>query len=167
MPISPSINREHVLQAMRYLSDHGWPIDAASTKFDVVTPDGRLLPPKLVLSLAAQNATEKPLSRRDFSGGDQTNERLSGLGFEIRPKAYASRLIAHISELSPGTKLNNDQLRSLFKVGVSGGMRWSTQTEGLVLIADHPKVCMTIVGLGARSMHRHGQNRPPDANWAK
>jgi 5-methylcytosine-specific restriction protein A len=44
-----------------------------------------------------------------------------------------------ISDLCPGRKLENAELTSLFKVGISGGMRWSTQTKNLVLIADHTK----------------------------
>ena len=124
---------------MRRLTETGVPENAASTRFDVVAPDGSLLPPKVVISLAAQLAIGQPLSRRDFSGGDQTNDRLQQLGFEIRLKPGTTLPAITESDLTPGKKLSNDELSYLFKVGNSGGMRWSSSKQCLVLIADHTK----------------------------
>jgi hypothetical protein len=89
MAIPDGINRDHVLQAMAQLGPGSaiWPRGSRSTVHDVINPrDGMRFPPKLVVSKAAEIATGRPLSRRDFSGGPETNDRLMALGFKILPK---------------------------------------------------------------------------------
>lgn len=139
MGIPAFINREHVEEAIRRLIAGGTPPNSQSTKYDVVAPDGTLLPPKVVLSLATEIASGRPLSRGDFSGGDQTNSRLVGLGFEIRLKPHVTISTKRLEDLSPGDILTNDELVQLLKVGNAGGMRWSNARNLLVLIADHTK----------------------------
>jgi 5-methylcytosine-specific restriction protein A len=90
MPLPRELNRDHVLSAMRSIRERGVPTTARSTKFDVIDPEtGIRYPPKLVLSLAVEAATGQTLSRRDFSGGEQTNKPLRDLGFEIASKEGA------------------------------------------------------------------------------
>jgi 5-methylcytosine-specific restriction protein A len=139
MAIPSSITRDHVLRAMEILADRGIEAGSQSTRFDVVAPDGTRLPPKLVISLAAELATGNPLSRSDFSGGDQSNDRLENLGFEIRLKPGIADPTIREADLVPGKRVTNDELTHLFKVGNSGGMRWSGAKQCLVLIADHTK----------------------------
>jgi hypothetical protein len=44
------------------------------------------LPPKLVLATSVKVLTGTELSRKDISGGPDTNKKLSALGFKILPK---------------------------------------------------------------------------------
>jgi hypothetical protein len=68
-----------------------WPKQSESTEWDVIDPrNGARFPPKLVLSKAAELATGNKLPRNKFSGGDQTNEPLKKLGFDVVPKSPGS-----------------------------------------------------------------------------
>jgi hypothetical protein len=89
MEIPANITRDHVLAAMDRLGHPGeWPKRSESTEWDVVDPrNGARFPPKLVLSKAAELATGNKLPRSKFSGGPQTNEPLTRLGFDVVPKS--------------------------------------------------------------------------------
>jgi hypothetical protein len=94
LPIPNGITRHHVLDAMDRigLDPAMWPAKSQSTKYDVIDPrTGARFPPKLVISTAAQIATGRRLSRHEFSGGPETNERLQALGFKIVSK-HSDRL---------------------------------------------------------------------------
>jgi hypothetical protein len=81
------ITRDHVLDAMSKIGPV-WPKNADSTEWDIIDPrnDARL-PPKFVLSKAAEIATGNKLPRSKFSGGPQTNDPLKKLGFDVVPKS--------------------------------------------------------------------------------
>jgi hypothetical protein len=83
--IPQPIQREHVLQAITDIRAGGVPKKREPTKFHLVH-DGRLYPPKFALSLAAKYATGEELPAAVFSGCDEANSFLTGLGFEIQPK---------------------------------------------------------------------------------
>ena len=83
--IPHAINKEHVLQAITEIRTGGVPREREPTKFNLVY-EGRLYPPKFVLSLAAKHATGTELPASVFSGGDEANSFLAGLGFDIQVK---------------------------------------------------------------------------------
>lgn len=139
MAIPRGIKVEHVQAAMRQIQRDGVPPGADSTRYDVIDPEtGKALPPKLVLSIAAELATGKRLLRTAFSGGIQTNEPLEALGFDIVEKGSAADVLT-VDDIVPGQTLTNNQIVAAFKVGNSGGMRWSSTVGALVLVADHTK----------------------------
>lgn len=139
MPTFDHVQKKHVLEAMRRIANEGVPKHANSIKYDVLTPDGQRLPPKLVLSIASEIATGKPVPRNYFGGGKPTNGVLEALGFEIIRKTPAQIQNRTPATLRVGAKLNNDELSDLFKVGNVGGMRWSSTHNCLVIVADHTK----------------------------
>jgi hypothetical protein len=83
--IPQSITREHVLQAITDIRTGGVPKKREATKFNLVY-ESRLYPPKFTLSLACKYATGEELPASVFSGGDEANSFLVGLGFDIQPK---------------------------------------------------------------------------------
>jgi 5-methylcytosine-specific restriction protein B len=92
MPVPDSVTKQHVLEAMDRigLEPARWPRNSESRDYDVIDPrTGARFPPKLVLSVAAEIATGRPLSRGSFHGGAQTNGRLTGLGFTVLAKSSA------------------------------------------------------------------------------
>ncbi|MBM0204449.1 HNH endonuclease [Micromonospora sp. STR1s_5] len=138
MPVPDHISAWHVEQAFVRVRADGIPPGAQSTKFDVLDPsDGSPFPPKLILSVAAELARGFSLSRTEFSGGEMTNSRLRELGFEIVEKRRRANLTVRV--LEPGAVLTNDDLVTAFSVGNTGGMRWSSTENCLVLVADHTK----------------------------
>jgi hypothetical protein len=92
MEIPTNITRDHVLGAMDQLGHPvEWPKGSESTEWDVIDPrNGTRFPPKLVLSKAAELATRNKLPRGKFSGGSQTNDPLTKLGFDVVPKSPGS-----------------------------------------------------------------------------
>lgn len=139
MSIPAELTRDHVLAAIERLKKTGIPANAQSTRYDLVDVDGNRWPPKAVIEAAAEIATGKPLPRTEFSGGDQSNDRLLALGFDVQPKPGATFSSLELVDLKPGMVINNDDLVHAFKVGNAGGMRYSSAHGCLVLIADHTK----------------------------
>jgi hypothetical protein len=107
-------------------------------KYDLLDEDGNRWPPKAVIQIASEIATGKPLPRTDFSG-HQINDRLAELGFKILPKPGITASTITVDDLKPGMIISNEDIGSAFKVGNSGGMRWSSTRNCLVLVADHTK----------------------------
>jgi hypothetical protein len=89
MPKSSAITREHILDAMSYVGTDPsqWPSQSRLRLYVVIDPrSGGVLPPKLVLTTAAEMARG---DRRHppYCGGEQTNKILRGLGFSVVEKA--------------------------------------------------------------------------------
>jgi hypothetical protein len=96
MPKSSPITRDHVLDAMSYVGTDPalWPFHSRPKLYVVIDPrNGASLPPKLVLTTAAQMASH---DRRHpmYSGGQYTNKRLTELGFLVLAKASAESVSA-------------------------------------------------------------------------
>ena len=83
--IHPYITRDHILAAMARVDRDGIPALRKSAKYEVVF-QGRLYPPKLLVSLAHEEARGIPLDCLLFNGGKETNHFLQKLGFSIQTK---------------------------------------------------------------------------------
>ena len=92
MPIPKGITVADVDEAIRDF-EAGVPHPyRSSTKYDLVLSDGRRLPPKAIVGLAARRLNDgAPLDpERDFSGGVDryaANRVLTDLGYDVQPKA--------------------------------------------------------------------------------
>lgn len=127
--IPSTITREHVLQALRDIDEHGVPPARGATKC-ALEHDGRLYPPKLVVSIAARHALGSELDPATFSGGQETNQFLVQRGFRIaeaRPEArrdldepvtpavVRQRQAPHSGERCPACKVRvRELLQALF-----------------------------------------------------
>ena len=80
-----AIEPGHVKAAVDHIRAHGIPKRRESTVFSLVW-DGRLYPPKYVISIAAKIATGRELYPSEFSGGEEANSFLARLGFEIKKR---------------------------------------------------------------------------------
>jgi hypothetical protein len=92
MPKGSPITRDHVLDAMTYVGTdpEQWPQRSRPTIYVVIDPrNGASLPPKLVLTTAAEMASNDR-RRPMFSGGQHTNNRLKELGFVVMEKTAAA-----------------------------------------------------------------------------
>lgn len=100
MAIPRSIKRKHVLQAIKYLSDHPVPARRQSQKFVLIHND-KEYPPKYIVSLAAKCATGKELDPEEHSGGSEANDFLLGLGFDIKKRKPAQTASARSQNKQP------------------------------------------------------------------
>jgi len=80
--IPPNISGEHVLKALRKIEEEGVPPRRSLKKFSLIH-NGKLFPPKYVISLGNLFANGEELNPEVFSGGPETNDYLMRLGFKI------------------------------------------------------------------------------------
>lgn len=87
--IPPNINREHVIEAAKWIDVHGVP-DIRKPKKYVVDFNGKAYPPKYLLARANVFANGQELDHSEHTGGKETNTFLLGLGFRIVDKKLFS-----------------------------------------------------------------------------
>lgn len=83
--IPDNIQREHIFKAIERIDIEGVPNEYQSTKFDLLY-NGKLYPPKYVVSLSHIFIDGQKWTRDKFSGGEETNSFLVSRGFEIVEK---------------------------------------------------------------------------------
>ena len=82
--IPKNISRENVLDSIKLIENEGIPKSRLSRKYNVVY-NGKLYPPKYLISVANKLANNIDLPPYEFNGGIETNTFLEKLGFEIIP----------------------------------------------------------------------------------
>src|SRR5690606_7254171 len=87
MSIPKNISSEHLLKAISKIDKEGIPKDGASQYYDVLF-NGKIYPPKIIVSYANIFANGTELDRSTFEGGLNTPcfNLLKGNNFEIRVK---------------------------------------------------------------------------------
>lgn len=113
------ITEHHIKAAIHDLLKDGYPVKNASTRWDLLTDSGELLPPKLVLKGAAAKAgvTDSTINK---GGGWPTNDILELLGCTIKAKGNAS------PKSRPASELSDSELRALAKAKGTKSPRVST-----------------------------------------
>jgi hypothetical protein len=79
--IPTTIQKEHVLQAAEWIDRHG--VGGRDSKKYLVVINGKTYPPKLIISKAYFYASGSEWSHENFTGGEETNSYLRGLGFRV------------------------------------------------------------------------------------
>ncbi|WP_286145483.1 HNH endonuclease [Bacillus sp. AFS077874] len=82
MTIPKNINKEYIIMAIKKIEKEGVPERRESTRFNLLY-EGKVYPPKYLISIANIFANGKEYSSLLFSGGEETNKFLKGLGFRI------------------------------------------------------------------------------------
>lgn len=80
--IPKNIDRGHIIRAIEDTDQKGIPPDRHSVKWSIKHKDN-LYPPKYLISVANRYANGNEWDPTEFSGGDETNNFLSSLGFKI------------------------------------------------------------------------------------
>ncbi len=80
--IPSTVERKHIIEAVRKIDLEGFPPHRGSNKFFLMF-EGKRYPPKYAISLANKFANGKELDSSKFNGGQETNNFLKGLGFDI------------------------------------------------------------------------------------
>lgn len=96
MTIPKNINREHVFKAIQRIDREGVLERRESTRFNLFFK-GKYYPPKYIISLANIYSNGEEYSPSMFSGGDETNRFLKGLGFSIVAGDIEKSLEEHIN----------------------------------------------------------------------
>lgn len=81
----PKIKEQNILDALKYIDENGVPFHNQSTKYELVTEDGKKYPPKYVIAVAAHIATGEEISTDGFNAVE-AKSYLQGQGFNIETK---------------------------------------------------------------------------------
>lgn len=81
----PKISEQNIADALKYIDEKGAPFHNQSTKYELVTEDGKKYPPKYVIAVAAHMATGEEISTEGFNAVE-AKSYLQGQGFNIKVK---------------------------------------------------------------------------------
>ena len=81
----PKIKKQNVIDALKYIDEHGVPSQNQSTKYELVTEDGKKYPPKYVIAVAVHHANGTDITTDGFNA-DEAKSILQGKGFTTATK---------------------------------------------------------------------------------
>lgn len=81
----PKIKEQNIIDAMKYIDENGVPSQNQSTKYELVTEDGKKYPPKYVIAVAAHLANGAEISTEGFTAIEAKNY-LQSQGYNIEAK---------------------------------------------------------------------------------
>ena len=81
----PKFKKEYVMDALKYIDENGVPFHNQSTKYELVTDDGKRYPPKYVVAVADYLANGTNISTDGFNAVE-AKSFLEGHGFTIETK---------------------------------------------------------------------------------
>ena len=81
----PKISEQNIADALKYIDEKGMPFHNRSTKYELVTEDGKKYPPKYVIAVAAHIATGEEIGTEGFNAVE-AKSYLQGQGFNIEVK---------------------------------------------------------------------------------
>ena len=82
---TPKIKKEHVVEALKYIDENGVPFHNQSTKYEIVTDDGKRYPPKYVVAVADHLANGTNISTDGYNAVE-AKSYLENQGFTIETK---------------------------------------------------------------------------------
>lgn len=91
----PKINEQNILDALKYIDEKGVPFHNQSTKYELVTEDGKKYPPKYVIAVASHLASGEDISTESFNAVEAKNYLQSqGYSIEIRQEKFELTITA-------------------------------------------------------------------------
>lgn len=81
----PKIEKQDIINALKYIDENGVPFHNQSTKYELVTEDGKKYPPKYVVAVADHIANGVDISTDGFNAME-AKSYLEGKGFNIETK---------------------------------------------------------------------------------
>lgn len=81
----PEVEKQDIIHALKYIDEHGVPVSHQSTKYELLSEDGKRYPPKYVLAVAAHLAKGTDI-RTDSFQAEEARSFLKGLGFPVVAK---------------------------------------------------------------------------------
>ena len=81
----PKFKKEHIIEALKYIDENGIPFHNQSTKYELVTDDGKRYPPKYVVAVADHLANGVSISTEGYNAVE-AKSYLENQGFTIETK---------------------------------------------------------------------------------
>ncbi len=112
IPSTEEITKDHVLAALEFIDKNGVPKNNESDRYDLVIQNNgveKKYPPKYVVAVARQSATNGDVSTNDFTAIDAKNY-LEGLGFFIADRKTFELTISRSGIVSTDNQFTMDNL---------------------------------------------------------
>ena len=87
----PQIRKQDIIDALKYIDENGVPFHNQSTKYELVTEDGKKYPPKYVIAVAAHIGNGVEISTDGFNAVE-AKSYLQGQGYNIETKQEKFKL---------------------------------------------------------------------------
>ena len=87
----PQIRKQDIIDALKYIDENGVPFHNPSTKYELVTEDGKKYPPKYVIAVAAHIGNGVEISTDGFNAVE-AKSYLQGQGYNIETKQEKFKL---------------------------------------------------------------------------
>jgi len=81
----PKLKREYIIEALKFIDTNGIPFQNKSTRYELVSDDGKRYPPKYVIAVADHLGNGTDISTDSFNTIEARNY-LENLGFSIEAK---------------------------------------------------------------------------------
>lgn len=88
----PKIKEQDIIDALKYIDENGVPSQNQSTKYELVTEEGKKYPPKYIIAVAAHLATGGDISTDGFNAVE-AKSYLQGKGYNIEIKQEKFELV--------------------------------------------------------------------------
>lgn len=88
----PKIKEQDIIDALKYIDENGVPFHNQSTKYELVTEDGKKYPPKYVIAVAAHIGNGVDISTDGFNAVE-AKSYLQGQGYNIETKQEKFELV--------------------------------------------------------------------------
>ncbi len=88
----PKIKKQDIINAFKYIDKNGVPLQNQSTKYELVTEDGKRYPPKYVIAVAAHIGNDVEISTNGFTAVE-AKSYLQGQGYNIETKQEKYELV--------------------------------------------------------------------------
>ncbi len=82
----PNINKQDIINALKFIDENGVPFQNQSTKYELVTEDGKKYPPKYVIAVADHIANGKDIATDGYNAVE-AKSYLENQGFNIDTKS--------------------------------------------------------------------------------
>ena len=106
----PRIEEQDIIAALKHIDENGVPSQNQSTKYELVTRDGKKYPPKYVIAVARHLATGEEIVTSDFNAVEAKNF-LQGQGYTIETRQEKFELtITAESVVSTDNRFTMDDL---------------------------------------------------------
>ena len=93
----PKFKKEHVIEALKYIDENGVPFHNQSTKYELVSDDGKRYPPKYVVAVADHLANGVEISTDGYNAVEAKGY-LENQGFTIETKQQEKYELSFTSE---------------------------------------------------------------------
>ena len=95
----PKIKEQDIIDALKYIDENGVPSQNQSTKYELVTEEGKKYPPKYVIAVAAHLATGGDISTDGFNAVEAKSYLQGKGGLIVRARDEIRIRHSHVSHV--------------------------------------------------------------------